>query len=66
MSAEFLVSRSVEIPEPQTPARWERTSDAIGQLRLEVERLRATQPVEVPVENHRLNDVPVEASSSNE
>jgi hypothetical protein len=64
MSKEFLVSRTIEIPTGSNFTQWDETSDAIGQLRSEIQRLRAAQPVEVPVASYSLDDLPVDSASS--
>ena len=60
MSTEFLVSRAVEIPESPTSDQWVDSSEAISNLRLEIERLRRAQPVEIPVKDH---DSPIDVPS---
>jgi hypothetical protein len=66
MIKEFLVSREVEIPDSSESTGWEQTSEVMGRLRSEIKRLRADQPVEIPVASHSLDDVPVDQSSSGE
>ena len=62
MAKEFLNSRAITIPDT---VRLEREPVAIAQLRSEVQRLRAAQPVETPVPHHDLGNFPVVRRPSN-
>jgi hypothetical protein len=60
---DFLATKYVEIPQTSRSADWLSTSDAIAELRLEVQRLRTVQPVEVPVKSHKLDSLPIDTAS---